>query len=359
MKNSSDTELLDYKPKHTIISDIFREKIVKGEFSSGNKLLPDEEIAKKYNVNKRTVAAGLNALVKEGLLQRAPRRGTIVIKNDSQGHKTSNAVGMIMLSKGDVYSNISRNITRGLAKLNLYPILISDQVYLDDASVKSFMQAIVSDHLTPCGFLIDGCLEFPFEFLKHNIAKFHNIVFINKYHYPERIADTKYALVDFAEAGRLAARHFIAQGYKKLVCMAIHEKNYPGPWGSMQVQIMQGFAEVCQNSDVQFNEDIFWKLLHGAPLAETVKTLLSEPDRPDAIYAYSDAFIRYDLLPLLKNNREIELIGFYNTHHAEECGFSSICIHEEKIAESAIQLLTNKTPLKEILIKPELIPRKK
>jgi DNA-binding LacI/PurR family transcriptional regulator len=122
---------------------------------------------------------------------------------------------------------------------------------------------------------------------------------------------------------------------------------------------MQGFAEVCRQNNIPFDDKIFWKLLHGAPATETIISLLSGSDRPDAIFSYNDFFIREKLLSLLKNAQDIELIGFYNTHHAEECGFSSICIHEEKIAENALKLLTNKTTKKEILIKPELVVRTK
>jgi DNA-binding LacI/PurR family transcriptional regulator len=357
--SSNITELIARKPKNVIIADVIREQITSGVFPKGSRLLSDDDFARKYKVNKRTVAAGLNTLVEEGLLERIPRRGTFVIDSDSQGHKTSNAVGMIMFSKGDVYSKINRSITRRFTDLNLYPILISDQVFLNSSSVKSFMQAIISDHIMPYGFIIDGSFKFPFDFLKQNIDRFHNIVFINKYHYPERIADAKYALVDFAEAGRLAARHFISRGYKKITCLAMPEKSYTGPWSSMQVQIMQGFAEVCRQNNILFNDKVFWELLNGAPLAETVNNLLAGSNCPEAIFAYRDSYIRYELLPLLKDNRDIELIGFYNTHHAEECGFSSICIHEEKIAENAIKLLTNKTSQKEILIKPELVVRTK
>ena len=116
----------------------------------------------------------------------------------------------------------------------------------------------------------------------------------------------------------------------------------------MQVQIIQGFAEVCRESNVQFNEKLFWNLFHGAPLAETMNALISGTDCPDAIFAYQDAFIRYELLPLLKNTKNIELIGFYNTHHAEECNFSSICINEKKIAENAVKLLTEDIKEKDI-----------
>ncbi len=350
-------ELIGRKPKNVVIADTIRGQINSGVLPVGERLLSDDDFACKYKVNKRTVAAGLNALVKEGLLERIPRCGTFVVKKNSKGHKTSNAVGMVMLSKGDVYSDINLNIIRELASLSFYPILINDQVFLDDTSVKSFMKTIISEEVTPYGFLIDGSYRFPFEFLKQNIEKFHNVIFINKYHHPEKINNAKYALVDFAEAGRIAAKHFIAQGHKKLSCLAMHERDYVGPWSSIQVQIMQGFAEACQEEGVQFNEDIFWQLLNGAPFTETIKTLMSSSERPDAIFSYNDTLIRYKLLPLLKDYRDIELIGFYNTHHAEECGFSSICIHEETIAQNAIKLLTNKTTQKEILIKPELIIR--
>jgi DNA-binding LacI/PurR family transcriptional regulator len=352
-------ELVSRKPKYIVIADNFREQITSGTLPKGTRLLPDNELARKYHVNKRTVAASLNALVKEGLLERVPRRGTFVISNGNYGKKNSNAVGMVMLSTGDVYQDIAQGITAGLLKEHLYPITISRK-FVDEASnIESFMKLLISDETKPYGFIINGELEFPFEFLKQNVHGFNNLVFIVKYHNLERIDSAKYVLVDFAEAGRLAARHFISAGHKRLVCLAMPEPDYTYPIRSIQVQIMQGFAEVCKESCVKFGENIFWELLHGAPLDKTVKSLLASSDeRPDAIFSYNDSFIRYQVLPLLKNDMDIELIGFYNTHHAEECGFSSISIHEDKIAENAIKLLTKEINKKEIFIKPELVVRK-
>ncbi len=350
-------ELVNRRPKYMILADVFREQITSGRLAKNARLQPDSELARKYKVNARTIAASLNILAKEGLLERAPRRGTIVIKDYSAGVISTNAVGMVMMNKGDVYSNIARNIAKGFRENKLFPVVINSDVILDRSCIVNFLQGLNTEKTRPYGFIIEGSLNFPFEFLKQNIDKFHNIVFINRYHHPEKIKKNKYVLIDFPEAGRLAAKHFIAQGHKKLSCLAMRELSYASPWSSMQVQIMQGFAEVCQENNIQFNDEIFWKLLHGAPLTDTVSTLISGTNRPDAIFSYNDAFMRYELLPLLGNIKDIELIGFYNTHHAEECGFSSICIHEERIAKNAVKLLTNKTTEKEVLIKPELIVR--
>ena len=355
-------QILSSKPKHIQLSEIIRAQIISGEFKSGDRLQPDRMLAEKYCINARTVAAGLNLLVKEGYLERAPSRGTVVIRDGLQGNKTSNMIPMIMLHKGDVYKSIASDIAMRLASLKLYPMLINESLVSRATQVTSFLDAIVTDQIMPYGFLIDGCSYFPFDFLRDNIDKLNNVVFLHTYHYPERIKNAKYALTDLVEAGRIVARHFIDQGHKVLACLAQHEKDYMGPWSSIQVQIMTGFAEVCRASNVRFSEDLFWNLLHGAPFEKTVVELLDSRDCPTAIFAFPDFFIRSEIIPLLESKnikpmKDIELIGFYNTHHAEECGFSSICIQEKKMAEAAVKLLTGETTSQEILIKPELIIR--
>jgi DNA-binding LacI/PurR family transcriptional regulator len=221
---------------------------------------------------------------------------------------------------------------------------------------------MVDEEHRPYGFVIDGNLEFPFDYLKSNLERFENLVFITKYHHPEKIKSAKYALVDLAEAGRLAARHFIGLGHKRIACLALHEHNYQGEWSSMQVQIMTGFAQECRENNIKFSDDIFMSLHRGAPFESTVSALLKKKDRPTAIFSYPDSFIRSSVIPLLESNglkpmKDVELVGFYNTHHSKECGFSSICIHEEKIAEAAVKLLTGETDECEIMIKPELVVR--
>jgi DNA-binding LacI/PurR family transcriptional regulator len=304
----------------------------------------------------------LNALVKEGLLERVPRRGTFVISNGNYGKRNSNAVGVVMMSKGDVYQDIAQGITSGLIERELYPITINRKIVNNLSNVESFMKLLITDETKPYGFIVNGDLDFPFDFLQQNVHGFNNLVFIIKYHNLEKIETAKYALVDFTEAGRGIARHFISRGHKKLAFLAMPEPDYICPIRSIQVQIMQGFADVCREAGVDFSDEIFWKLLHGAPLEDTMRELLNGSERPDAIFSYSDAYLRYFIIPQLeknglKPNKDIELFGFYNTHHSEECGFSSVSIREDKIAETAVKLLTNEIDEQEVLIKPKLIIR--
>jgi DNA-binding LacI/PurR family transcriptional regulator len=354
--------IISSKPKHTQVADIIRSMILSGDLVKGSRLQTDDELAQKYKINRHTIAAGLNSLVEEGLLERAPRRGTIVIKEIVKDKNVSNAVAMLMFSKGDVYSNISRKISKCLGARKLYPVLINDNVISDEHCVKKYLDVMLDEEHQSYGFIIDGGREFPLDYLISNHKSFENIVFITKYNHHEKIKSAKYALVDFTEAGRIAARHFISLGHKKMTCLAMPEPHYQGEWSSIQVQIMNAFAQECRENNIKFSDEIFWSLLHGAPLDSTVASLLKKKDRPTAIFAYNDSFIRLNLIPIIEANglkpmKNIELIGFYNTPQSEEFGFSSICIREEKIAETAVKLLTGETEEREILVKPELVIR--
>lgn len=351
------TELLGYKAKNVLIADIVRKQIMRGTLKSGDRLLSDDELARKYQVNKRTVAAGLNTLVKEGLLERAPSRGTIVTRDI----KHSNAVGLLMLSEGDIYGNICQRMSKEMSVRALYPILINSSIVYHPDCVIDYLNYLDGNR-QPYGLIIDGDLNFPFDYLRSNISRFDNIVFIIKYHHPEKIETAKYVLVDFAAAGRKAAHHFIGRGYRKLSCLAVPEREYAGEWSSMQVMIMRGFAEACHEAGVDFDEDIFWRLLHGAPFKETVTEYLGGKNRPDAFFCYADDTISTKIIPILNTLKisypqDIEFIGFYDTPQAVAWGFSSISIKEEDIANAAVKLLTNELETQDIVIVPELTIR--
>ena len=354
-------EIIKAKPKHEQVADHIKEQIVSGALSEGHRLMPDHALARQYRVNRHTVAAGLNSLVKEGLLARAPGRGTIVTAPREEAN-CSNAVGMVMLGEGDVYGDLAQHLTAGLLRRSLYPVLINQNLLCDHSNVAPFLDALISGRERPYGFLVDGGIPFPFDYFKGKIDSFPNTVFINTFHQAERIAAAKYVLVDYTEAGRLAARHFIALGHRRMAFLGVRERHYQGVWGSVQAQILAGFAEECRKRSVAFSDDVFWSLLHGASFDTTVGALLAQEDRPTAIFTYYDATINAHLLPFLvakglRPMRDVELVGFYNTHHAVECGFSSFSIQETKIAEAAVQLLTSETAAKEIWVQPELIVR--
>ncbi|NOY74443.1 MAG: GntR family transcriptional regulator, partial [Kiritimatiellaeota bacterium] len=147
--------------KYQQFSNFLLGEIQKGVFKVGAQLPAERKLSKRYNLSHMTVNKALSGLVTTGYLKRVQGHGTFVVKNYPDGRKTSNAVGMVMLSKGDVHSEISRNIAKGFTKHKLFPVLINSDVIFDDSSVITFLKTLNSEQTRPYGFIIEGSLEFP------------------------------------------------------------------------------------------------------------------------------------------------------------------------------------------------------
>lgn len=68
----------DKHPRYRQIAEHLRRQIVSGTYRAGDRLPTEMEAARLYGVSRVTTAAALNELARDGLVERTPRRGTIV-----------------------------------------------------------------------------------------------------------------------------------------------------------------------------------------------------------------------------------------------------------------------------------------
>src|SRR5215470_19050438 len=71
-------------PLYYQLENILREKIMSGVFASGARLPTESELIRQYGVGRITVRHALEALVKDGLIERRRRRGTFVTERKSK-----------------------------------------------------------------------------------------------------------------------------------------------------------------------------------------------------------------------------------------------------------------------------------
>lgn len=352
--------LLATKPKYSEVSEKIRESILSGVIKIGSRLKPDEELANEYKINKRTVAKGLNQLVDEGFLERAPRRGTIVISNSPKSEK-SRAVGLLMPDENYGYGDLVRGIVRRISPLRFFPVLVDSAVVENQEQVITLIQNI-NDH-NPYGYIIDGCMGTPFEFIEENIQDLQRVVFIDKYHYDHRIPGAKYALVDYTEGGRRAAKYLIENGHKKIHFLPVHERHYQGEWSSIQFLIMKGFKEVCKENRIEFDEELFWDSFHNRKeKGEVFDILFNRDSGKTGLLVYYDSIVFMEILPELEKRQlhvpeDISIIGFNNIEMAEKLNLTSVSTQQEKTARCAFELLMGYQQENEMTIVPELVIR--
>lgn len=77
---SEDKEVVDYtSPLYLQLREVVRNKIEEGEYLPGCLIPSENELAKKYGINRLTVRNAIDALVVEGLVKRVQGAGTYVV----------------------------------------------------------------------------------------------------------------------------------------------------------------------------------------------------------------------------------------------------------------------------------------
>jgi DNA-binding LacI/PurR family transcriptional regulator len=360
---------LGFAPKHMLIADKVRDNILSGHLAVGSRLMPDTELATLYKVNKKTVANGMAMLVAAGLISRSPGRGSIVIKQETNAKTTRKAVGLVVLSQGDVYENIAGLIAESLMKRGLYPVLANNTIFstaistVSSKHLYSLIESILMDD--PFGLIVDGDETVPFTLLGRNIGRCKNIVFVNRYQAMKRIAGAKYVLTDYEEGGRVVARHLIEMGHKRITFFPNREYTKVGYIGSPQQQILAGIKEVCFAEKVEFNNQIPERLLAGDALKNVCADCLTGKNCPTGAGAQSDWEVFHNISPALAKvglsiPGDISMLGFFNTPWSEKfpTPLTSVSINETTLAKLAVQMVADEINETEIRIKPELVVRK-
>lgn len=340
--------------KQDVVSETVRSWILSGKYGCGEQLPNNKELAKIFQVNTRTVLAGLNKLVEENLIVALPRRGTVV-KNVSQ-LPTSNTVPLLTASEGDFYGDLALYTDRELAKDGLLPIHANGKIIDHRGAFLSFMERLQAKQ-RHFGYLIEGSTYAPFEQITDKPEIFNNTVFIFTYHWDKRIPHCRYVLTDYHEMGRMAVDYFSDHGKKHIIFPAVYEAEYTGPWSSIQVMIMEGIKERASELGIFFDEDLFWKC-HGSEsgLSQRLKEYFSR-NTPDALFNWADGILATRILPILKEigAEDILKLGVRNTQHSEIHGFASFDMHPQKTVSYAIDMLLSREKRREILIKPTII----
>ena len=346
------------EPKHQALTEHYRQAILSGKINPGERLPADEVLAKEYCVNKRTVAAGLSKLVAEGLISRAPGRGTIVIRQNIVKRK-NDVIGCIANGSGEVYSPMETEITTQVLRKGFYPMWVPESLYRAATSTPrhplffQFMERFIDD--MPYGLLIHGERFMPFDMLERNRAKFERIVFICDYLHSKKLK-AKYVLIDYKAAARKAIRHLMRNGHKK-VTLITTPRLLPGM--TPQECYHNAICEVCREYGMEYDAEVPELLWRGTDALSVFRSFRKRKITSALLSFDSIVFIYRDALhgARLSIPEDLSVIGLYDTCSRNE-PITTLNIQERKIAYYATEMLFEEDDnIHEILIEPQLIER--
>jgi DNA-binding LacI/PurR family transcriptional regulator len=345
--------------KQDIIAETVRSWILQGKYSPGDKLPTDTELATQFNVNRCTIAAGLSKLTEENLIDRAPKRGSVVKSQDNL--LRSNAVSLVAPLSCETYTTLISKINEHLQEHDLFPVLMDEKLINQKEEVSKFMHRMVKKSYPYGNLVLGDC--FPYEDMNKFPFSLFTTVFLLRYHYFEEFPNAKYALVDYEDMGKQVAQYFANKNVKRIIYPAIPEIIFRGAWSSLQVTLLNHIQKYSNKLGIEVDASLFWRMHSGANINDVLPMAINQSTVATGFFAWSDDVIARTVIPALQSMgynpmADFAILGNFNTNLAKEHGFDTIDHRVEEIAKIGVDMLTEKISDRKILLPPKLISKR-
>ena len=337
-----------------MLQDIIRENILR--CSPGEKLPPELDMAKLYNVNRGTISKALTSLAQEGLITRKPKQGSIVV--DRKQRKLPYRIGVLLdIARGHIYGMMHSLVLQQIQQNHYFPLNLD--VYMDtDMTFQSYWREVLDTK--PEFIVADGFKGFPFEILNENMSRIKNLIFINRVETSLRFPAV-YILSDYETGGYLGAQHLIDLGHRELLIIPHHYDPSPNTCDAMR---LRGIKKAMEERGLDYENATVLQYDSFEMLANKLKEKLSKTKKTVGIFAFADQLARV-VEGVLKQIRleagtDYNIIGYFDTPYATdfEPSLTSVSINPAEIATQLGNVLKNEAfDEKVIMVEPTLIQR--
>lgn len=353
---------MDRQPKHIIVSDWVRSRILDGTFPGDSKLLSENELAEQFHISRQTVRQAIGTLVNEGMLVRKRGSGTYISYNGNTERTVTKNIAVITTYLDEyVFPGVIKGIDKVLSQ-NGYHMNLGI-TYNKTNNESTVLSSMINSGVD--GFIIEPTKS---AFPSPNIGIYQKIlkqrvpvVFINGYY---SILNIPHVTMDDYSSGRKNTRYLISKGHKKIF----------GIFKSDDIQghfRYSGFVNAIQENNLSFDDgSVLWYVtedLKNLFSPENDHYLLERIGENTGIVCYNDE-IAIKVIEMLKRNckkvpKDYSVVGFDNSNLASlgEIGLTSINYPSEEIGACAamklIQIIQGENVDIQDSISPELIER--
>ena len=365
---------MEEEKKYLRISESILKKIQSGELPPGSRLPTYRRLAADFHTTQVTLANAIRELETQGWLRRHPGKGVFIENQETDmdpgkaDGKRHHQVGLILGEGDDLFSNLRASMASVLEPCGRYLVSLCSlepMTFMErDKRIRSFVENDFES------LVVYGSRHNRFRTLRRLLRKIRQLNFVVFQETELDFPGANLIAFDYREAGRIAARHLISCGQRRLGAIV------PGPLspaelasnGGMDIgvnRMLEGFSEVLADAgiDPRTLEILHSPLYHDSPTEFHNRLEKFCRNGRGGIFAAGDSYLpsvyRTAHTCKARIGEDLHLIGLYNTGWGAILypELTSICIREHEIGKAAAECILNHAENEEIILKPYLIKR--
>lgn len=358
LKRSDDESL------YAQLVSVFRTRILNGTLLPGAQIPTEIELASENNISRGTVRQAMAILVREGLLERVPGRGTFVrrlpVPNNSVERRTENyRIGVLLSLRR---SQLDMDILSGIeyaAKARGYQVSFAFTEESAEEQTRD-INHLRADHVA-------GMIIFPLSDITYDEAiwKLRDdgvpFVLIDRY-FPDLQSD--YVTSDNIGGGYRATEHLIILGHTRI---AFCHPSFGTPTTTSVRDRYLGYRQALEEYGIPYDESLIFQRDAEQKHLPYIE-YLSQPDRPTAIFTSHDheaaEVFRAAMQLGIRLPEELAVVGFDNVEFSAFMNppLTTIAQPSRDIGLRAVDLLISRlegsrSPIKHIELPTNLVVR--
>jgi len=327
------------QPKHQILKEYLVQLIRSGELKPGSPLPTELEFTKVLGVARNTVRRAMRTLEHEGLIRRIQGRGTFVHKEAMQRLQTG--LALFALLAPEIRTGFYPSLLHGfeeMARETQHQAIICHTQNNADIQGNSILQ-LIDKQVTGVAIVPTTAPLTPAyqirQLQKHNIP----VVFL---HRSVEGVQAPLLKLPYEKMGYLAGKSIVKHGHRHVAHICLGKSN----------NYLSGLRNALGEAGVELRKEDAWQSTCFSPetmkeqIPETIKKLVSQTDKPTAIFTSFDSIAELVYLELLRHGvrvpEDISLIGVGGAWR--EGGITphltSVVVDEIDVGRRAVSLLS-------------------
>lgn len=352
------SESLKFAPKYVRIREDLRDKIQTGIYKPNLRVPTESRLMKQYRVSRITVTNAMKDLVNEGLLVRARSKGTFVAERKPVARPVKRAAFFLPHS-GHIYGETLQRLVGKLQALGYHSSVYDPNSLPPLTELESLIRY-------DCEFLIvQGLATFPFALLDRFVPDPRRLIFLFHFETTLPFDGAGKVLIDYEHAGHIAMKHLLDLGHRRILFFSYRPE--PEPYRCIH-QALAGCRRAFEEQGVPFEsafQRLNWNLDGRAADVDDLVRVLSQPNRPTAVFCLADSHVREVYAAArrlgLAVPGDLAVMGFFNTPWCEifNIPLTSVSIEEDQVARVAMDVIGG-TPSVDgdlVWIKPRVVVR--